>query len=105
MYGVKLKVPRERYEDRRNRLRNLIELKAPDSIIFTEALMVTECFEYGLVERFHRWRMQHCPHWVWWVCSAEFRQICRDQEKQDLSEFEEQMRKLLSCSPSRGGEN
>jgi len=96
MYGSQLKVSREKYENRRDRLRKLIDLNAPDSIICAEARMVTECFQYGINERLNRWAMHRCPHWIWWICSSEYRQICKDQNRHDLDEFEEYMRKLLS---------
>lgn len=81
MYSGKIKVSRNVYEDRRDRLKKLIDLRAPDCIIHAGSRAVAECFENGLWERFNRWKWRRVPHWMWWICSDQYRETSREVDK------------------------
>ena len=66
------------YEMRVKRLRKLIDLQAPVSIIGMEARMVSECFRYTLIDRIRRWHFNRCPNWLLWLTSKDYREVCRE---------------------------
>jgi hypothetical protein len=74
-----LRVDRRLYESRRDRMKKLIELNAPEIILRNEAKLFLRSFKRrGFGEWMHDWMMRSWPEWLVWLSSAQYRAIKRD---------------------------
>lgn len=78
---TKLIVPQKLYESRRDRMKRLMELDAPATIIGTEARLLARCFSWTWRDRMHHWWMNKSPHWLIWLTSKKYRAFCRDEDE------------------------
>lgn len=74
--GDKLKVSKKLEQERLNRLRKFIDLKAPRFLIVKSAEQYLGSYRWSLKQTW----MRYCPGWLLWLTSAHYRQIVRDDE-------------------------
>lgn len=96
-----LRVPQETYEFRVKMMARMIELKVRPSMIELSARSLVRCFpRRSLLEMWNVWKW-HFPAWAIWLCSAEYREVCREVVDPD---FEEKLRDLLRPQPAQPSE-
>lgn len=76
MMRAQLRLKEQVYEDRKERLRKILDVGEPKILIHTNARLLAECFEYTWRDKLHRWWMVACPHWVRWITSKAYRAAC-----------------------------
>jgi hypothetical protein len=87
-----LRVDKQVYEARRDRLKRLIELNAPPVIILMSVRSVEKCFHRRSFSQWlHDWqygsyRLKGWPHWLLWLVDRDYREVCREEEELDESE-------------------
>jgi hypothetical protein len=59
-------------------MKRLIDLQAPAAIIAMEAETLQSCFHYSWRWRWHRWKLSYTPHWLIWLLSRHYRDLCED---------------------------
>lgn len=92
-----LRVDRRLYEARQDRLKRLIELKAPDCIIEMAARTLVRSFPRRTVgQLWFDWRIRSAPGWLLWLTSKDYRQACRETD--DDGEFEGEMLRMFGGS-------
>jgi hypothetical protein len=88
----KLIVERSLYGIRRDRLKRLIELNAPDVVILMGVRLLERCFRRRTFsEWIHDWKygsgkLKGWPDWLLWLTDAEYRKACADIDKDELRE-------------------
>ena len=75
---LSITVPQELYENRRDRLKKLIDLGAPPQIIGMEARLLAECFHYSTTDRLRQWLLNRTPRWLLWLTSRTYRNMERE---------------------------
>lgn len=80
-----LKIPEALLRQRAARLKRLIELDLPADIIAREARLLARSFRYPLRDRFHDWQLRSWPHWLFWLWSPDYREVCRDAVDPELA--------------------
>jgi hypothetical protein len=77
---TQLRVPFSLYQQRRDRLRRLIEIDAPLALIALEVRSVARCFRWTIMDRLRDWYYRRAPLWLLWITSSDYRGVCRDME-------------------------
>lgn len=78
MYG-ELKVSLEVYEQRRDRLKNLIDSGAETRIVGCCARLLAECFHYTFWQRVEWWWINRGPFWLLWLTFSDYRKFARGE--------------------------
>lgn len=101
-----LRMERSLYNARVQRLKRLIELKAPDCIIEMSTRAVLQCFPRRTVgQLWHEWQIRKAPHWLHWLTSPLYRNACREFDIEDDGEFESDMLRMFGGSTSNPEES
>lgn len=96
-----LRVPRDIYDFRIKLMKRLLDLGANPLMIEMQARSLIRCFpRRSLGDMWNVWKW-HFPTWVIWICSAEYREVCRVEVDPD---FEEKLRDLLRPRPAQPSE-
>ena len=75
-----LRVDLKLYESRRDRLRKLIDLNAPQIVLRNEAEIFLRCFHpKPWAERWDRWMVNKFPEWLLWLTSSQYREMKREE--------------------------
>lgn len=76
----RLRISEELYRERLDRMKRLIDLKAPDSIIHYSLMLTLESFERLTFREwwFQRVFWKKSPHWLMWISSRYYREACRE---------------------------
>jgi hypothetical protein len=75
-----LLIPEKLYRERLARMRDLIDLNAPQVIVAVEARCLARSFRYPLRQRFFDWKIRKWPHWLMWLLDSEYRNAKLEDE-------------------------
>lgn len=76
---------------RRERLKKLLTLKAPDIILVSAAETYLRCFRFSWRFTWQDFKLRRLPNWLLWLIDADFRAVCRDSD----FEFEKDLREKI----------
>ena len=85
-HGTALRVPEELRDQRRARLKRLLDIKAPDMVIATECELFLRCYKKSWKRTWHEWKFVHFPNWLMWLTDSEWRKMTKE-----YAEFFEQV--------------
>jgi hypothetical protein len=78
--GMRLRTTSKLEQERLDRLRKFIDLKAPRFILIRSAEQYLSSYRWSLPQTWFDWSMNHCPHWLLWLTSSIYRQVVREDE-------------------------
>jgi hypothetical protein len=92
MHSTKLRQPQYPHlvGERRERLKKMLDLKAPEVIIIMMAEHYLRSFKLSAPLIWQWFKFHKLPPWALWLLDADFRAVCRDHE------FEDEMREILA---------
>lgn len=100
-----LRVPQELYDNRLQRMKRLIDLKAPAVIIELEARTLLRSFHRRSFKAiWHEWQWKFFPAWLYWLTSSDYRDACREVDPEVNEVFEAMMREALKPRPAQPSE-